>query len=62
MNDNETYETYTIQELTEELATILKVCPSDLGVVTSTQLKLGWTGLVTILQAIYDLDDTLSRV
>jgi hypothetical protein len=38
------------------------VCPSDLGVVTSTQLKLGWTGLVTILQAIYDLDDTLSRV
>ena len=59
MNDNETY---TIQELTEELATILKVSPSDLGVVTSTQLKLGWTGLVTILQAIYDLDNTLSRV
>jgi 2C-methyl-D-erythritol 2,4-cyclodiphosphate synthase len=59
MNNNETY---TIQELTEELATILKVSPSDLGVVTSTQLKLGWTGLVTILQAIYDLDNTLDRV
>lgn len=50
MEDN--YALYTTEELARTLAHVVDKPVYELGVLTSTQLKLGRTGIITLLEAL----------
>lgn len=50
MEDN--YALYTTEELARTLAHVVSKPVYELGVLTDTQLKLGRTGIITLLEAL----------